>query len=319
MKKKLLITSLCGILLFTAGCTKIPKMQDGKEVVASIEGKEFATEELYTEMKKQYGATALVNMVDRFITNKEIETDQTAKDYADTQIKYLKQQFGDNFQSALINAGFANEDALRDSIIEDYKKNKVVEKYLKEHLSEEEIKEYYEKEIFGEMTAKHILIKPETKDGATDEEKTAAESAALEKAKNLITQLNEGADFDTLAKENSDDTASAVNGGLISDFTKDEVVEEFWNATAQLEDGKYTTEPVKSTYGYHIILRVSQKEKPAFDDVKEDIKSTLVTNKLQNDSTLAQKTWVEVRKSYNFNIVDTDIKSIYEQTISNIK
>ena len=319
MKKKILMLSLCGVLLLTAGCTKIPKMQDGKEVVASIEGKEFATEDLYAEMKKQYGTTALVNMVDTYITDKEVETDQTAKDYANTQISYLKQQYGNNFQTVLANAGYANEDALRDAIISDYKKNKVVEKYLKEHLSEDEIKDYYEKEIFGEMTAKHILIKPDTTDGATDEEKAAAETAAYDKAKDLINQLNNGADFDTLAKENSADTASAENGGLIADFTKDEVVSEFWNATANLEDGKYTTEPVKSTYGYHIILRVSQKEKPSLDDVKEDIKKALTEKKMSSDSNITQKTWAQIRKDYNLNIVDTDIKAIYDQTISNIK
>lgn len=321
-KKKLLVASLCGLLVLTAGCSKSPKLENGKEVVASIDGKQIVAEDLYAQLKSQYGTSILVDLIDEFIATKEIETDQSAKDYAESQISQLKMQYqlaGRDFNSALISSGYKNEDELKDELIVKYKKEKVAENYVKDQLTEDEIKKYYESDIFGEITAKHILIKPETTSSMTSTEKSEAEKKALEKAKELIKKLNEGADFDTLAKENSDDTASASNGGLISDFSKDEVVKEFWEASVKLKDGKYTTEPVKSTYGYHIILRVSQKEKPSLDTVKDDIKEQLVEDKMENDSYLSQKSWAEIRKSYHLDIVDTDIKNIYDATISSLK
>lgn len=322
LRKKLVLASLCSILVLTAGCSKSPKLKDGKEVVASIDGKQIVAEDLYEQLKSQYGTSILVDLIDEFIATKEIETDQSAKDYAASQIAQLKKQYelaGRDFNSALISSGYKNEDALREELIVRYKKNKVAENYVKDHLTEEEIKKYYENDVYGEITAKHILIKPETTSSMTSTEKTEAEKKALEKAKELIKKLNEGADFDTLAKENSDDTASASEGGLISDFSKDEVVKEFWEASLKLQDGKYTTEPVKSTYGYHIILRVSQKEKPELEKVKDDIKEQLMENKMEEDSYLSQKSWAEIRKAYHLDITDTTIKNIYDSTISSLK
>ena len=93
------------------------------------------------------------------------------------------------------------------------------------------------------------------------EEKADAEEKARQEALDLIKQLDEGANFEELAKEYSDDTGSASDGGLIDYFNKDSNMDEaFLEASIDLETGKYTEEPVKSTYGYHIILKTDQKE-----------------------------------------------------------
>lgn len=318
MKKKLFVASLCCVLVLATGCEKTPKLQDGKEVVATIDGKTVTAEELYAEMRDQYGTGVLVNIIDEFIANKEIETDDEAKSYAESQLKSIKQQYtsaGQDFATALVNAGYKNEDAYKEAIILNYKQNKVAENYVKNNITEDEINEYYEKNIYGELTVKHILIKPVTSD---DVDEDTAEANALEKAKEVIQKLQDGADWASLVSEYSDDTASVDNEGLIADFSKDEVVEEFWDASLALQDGEYTTEPVKSKYGYHIILRVSQKEKPSLEDVKQDILEDITDEKFDDDSNLSQKAWAEVRKSYNLDIVDTDIKSIYDSTISSL-
>ena len=145
------------------------------------------------------------------------------------------------------------------------------------------------------------------------------EEEALNKAKDLINQLNNGADFETLAKENSDDEGSASEGGLIKDFTKTGVVQEFWDASSNLKDGEYTSEPVKSQFGYHIILRVSQKERPSLEDTKDDILETLTANKLKSDEKLSTTAWDEIRKEHGLNIIDSDIKTVYENTINKAK
>lgn len=321
MKKKLLSIMAC-ILLLT-GCGRIPKLENGEEVVAEIDGKSFTVDELYDDLKTSYGTTLLVNMIDNYIANKEIETDDSAREYAKNELETLKQQYElyqMDFEAAMKQAGYETEDQLLDEIILQYKKDKVVEKYAEEQITDEEVENYYNENIFGEITAKHILIKPETTSTMSDEEKKSKEDEALNKAKDLINKLNEGEDFDTLAKENSDDTGSASEGGLIKDFTKtgeNSVVAEFWDAAYNLKDGEYTSEPVKSSYGYHIILKVSQNERPSLEDTKDDILSTLAQNALQNDTNLSSKYWAKIREKYNLNIIDSDMKKVYDNTIEN--
>lgn len=321
MKKKLLSIMAC-ILLLT-GCGKIPKLENGEEVVAEIDGKSFTANELYDDLKTSYGTTFLVNMIDNYIANKEIETDDSAKEYAKNELENLKKQYElyqMDFEAAMKQAGYETEDQLLDEIILQYKKDKVVENYAKDQISNEEVENYYNENIFGEITAKHILIKPETTTDMSDDDKKAKEEEALNKAKDLINELNNGADFDTLAKENSADTGTASEGGLIKDFTKvgdNSVVTEFWDAAYNLKDGEYTSEPVKSSFGYHIILKVSQNERPSLEDTKDDILDTLVTNKLKSDDNLSAKYWSEIRKKYNLNIIDSNIKKVYDDTIKN--
>lgn len=321
MKKKLLVVGLCAVALSISGCGKVPKLKSGEEVAASIDGKKFSADELYKEMKQYYGTAILVDLIDNYIVEQEIKDKKEAETYADSQIKTYKAQYeqqGMNFEDALINAGFENEKAYKEYLVVNYNKNKVAENFIASELTDEEIQKYYDDEIFGEITAKHILITPDVADNATDEEKSTAEAKAKEEAEALIKRIQAGEDFDTLAKENSDDEGTASEGGKLT-FTKDQVVSEFWTAASSLKDGDYTAEPVKSTYGYHIILRVSQKERPKLEDVKNDIKDALVLEKTNEDPTLLNKTWVKVRKKYNLKIEDSAIDKIYKNTIKELE
>ncbi|MDD3341259.1 MAG: peptidylprolyl isomerase [Bacilli bacterium] len=316
MNKKIVAVFLCICLLSTAGCGKIAKLKNGEEVVGKIEGKSVTAEELYSSLKEQGGTSLFVNMIDTFIANKEVETTDTIKSEANSQLEQLKSQYtsaGQDFSSAIKNAGYKDENALLEVLILDVKKNTVVKNYLKENVSDDEINDYYESDIAGELTARHILITPSVKDDMTEEEKTKEKEKAKEKAEKLIKDLNDGSSFENLAKKNSDDTGSKKNGGLIENVTKDSVVEPFYNALTGLKDGEYTKEPVESTYGYHVILRVSQKEKPALKEVKDDIIDKIVTKKLTDDTELTTKTWVEIRtKKYKLEINDSKIKKGYE-------
>lgn len=321
MKKKLLVVGLCAVMLTLSGCGKVPKLKNGEEAAASVDGKQFSADELYKEMKQYYGTAILVDLIDKYIVEKETKDSKEAETYADSQIKTLKAQYeasGMSFEDALINAGFENEKTYKEYVALEYKKSTIADDFIASELTDEEIKKYYDDEIFGEITAKHILISPEVADNATDEEKTAAENKAKEEAEALIKRIQAGEDFDTLAKENSDDKGTASEGGKLT-FTKDKVVSEFWTAANSLKDGDYTAEPVKSTYGYHIILRVSQKERPKLEDVKDDVKDALVLEKISADSNLRNKAWVKIRKKYNLKIEDSAIEKIYKNTIKDLE
>ena len=89
MKKKALVFTICGLLIFT-GCVKSPKLSDGKQVVASIDGKTVTAEDLYDSMKDQYGTSSLIALLDEYIIKTEIPDDKDYEEQANIQIKQYK-------------------------------------------------------------------------------------------------------------------------------------------------------------------------------------------------------------------------------------
>lgn len=320
MKKKLLLSIFCVSLLLT-GCGKVAELKNGEQVVAEMDGKKFSANDLYEELKDRGGSTVLVNMIDEYIANKEMETTDEMRQNAETTYKQYEAQyegFAQDFEEILKNSGYSGKDEFMEELILTEKREAVAEKFVQEELTEEEINKYYEENIFGDMTARHILITPDVNDDMSDEEKDKKEHEALEKAKDLIKQLENGANFESLAKEHSDDEGSKKDGGLIKDFSKDSVVESFWNASLKLKDGEYTKEPVESDYGYHIILKVSQKKKPSKKEALADIKENLAEEKMNDDKNLVEKTWVNIRKKYKLNIQDDKLNKGYNKIVDSV-
>ncbi|GIC76571.1 SurA N-terminal domain-containing protein [Moritella sp. F3] len=104
------------------------------------------------------------------------------------------------------------------------------------------------------------------------------ESAAEQKAQDLLTQIQSGADFAELAKSSSDDTFSGENGGELDWLEKDIMDPAFETAAfALVNDGDVTTELVRSDFGFHIIklLAVEPGKVKAFADVKATIETRL--------------------------------------------
>lgn len=322
-KMKLILPLLCiGLILTGCGNKQIPKLENGQEIVASLDGKDFSTEDLYNELKKQGGSVVLVNLIDEFIANKEITDNEEANKYADAQITQLRAQYeayGQDFDEALKKANYDSVNDFKAVIALDYKKNKTAENYIKSTISDKEIEKYYKNNVFGKMTVRYILVKPETNDDMTDDEKKEAETKALNEAKDIINKLKDGEDFKELAKKHSDDKTTADEGGLYSNFEKDDVVEEFWNASYALKDGEYTTKPVKSSYGYFVISRVKQDKKPSLEDAEDDILDELLAEKLEDDEAAIVKAWVKIREKYNLDIIDSDLLKKYKDTVKEIK
>jgi Parvulin-like peptidyl-prolyl isomerase len=315
MKKKILMVVVAICLVLTTACTST-KLKDGKEVVGKIKGKTVTAEDLYKELKTQGGTNVFMGMVDEYIANKEIKTTDAIKKEAQSQLDSLKTQYedsGQNFEEAMQNAGYKNEKVFKDLLILDIKKGKVVENFLKDKVSDDEINDYYEKNINGEITARHVLITPDVADDAPEDEKEKAKEKAKKEAEDIVRRLNEGEKIKDLAKKYTDDEGSKESGGLIENITNDSVVEPFYNAVAELKDGKYTKEPVESSFGYHVILRVSQKEKPKLKDVKTDIIDKIVTEKMESDEEITRTTWVSIRKKYKLDIKDSEIKKGYKE------
>jgi peptidyl-prolyl cis-trans isomerase C len=100
-------------------------------------------------------------------------------------------------------------------------------------------------------------------------------------ADDLIVKLKGGTDFAKLAEKESKD-GSAKQGGDLGWFSLSSMVPAFGKALTQLEKGKFTTEPVQTQYGWHIIKLEDYRspEAPAFDQAKDQVKGFVQRKKL---------------------------------------
>lgn len=168
-----------------------------------------------------------------------------------------------------------------------------IEKYLKERvldqeITEEEMQNFYNenKKLFvvqGEVQAKHILVDNE------------------ELAKEIIIKLNEGGDFSELAMEYSS-CPSKHKGGDLGFFTRGKMVPEFEEAAFNLGIGEMTQKPVKTQFGYHIIVVEDRKEgsEKYFAEVKDQIEEHLQNTKKQE---ILSEMTKELMKAANIEII----------------
>ena len=151
---------------------------------------------------------------------------------------------------------------LANAFVQDYLKNSPV--------SDDMLKAEYEK-IKGQMAgteykARHILVEKEAE------------------ARDIIAKLNKNPKaFETLAKEKSKDPGSKVNGGDLGWFDPRGMVPEFGTAVTKLAKGKFTEEPVKSQFGYHVILLEDSRAKaaPTLDQVKPMLQQKIAQQNLK--------------------------------------
>ena len=321
-KKTLLFLSLLLIVAFiTTGCGKETDLKNGAKVAVSVDSGKFTASEYYYEIKTD-NISKLVNMIDKSIFEKKYKKSNEEDEAVKKQINQIKQYYGKD-ESTYKNVlqsyfGVESESELEDSLRLEYKKNLAVKDYIKKNIKDDEIQKYYNENTYGQVKASHILISSKVKDNATDEEKTKAENKAKKKAEKIIKQLNEGADFKELAKKYSNDDATASNGGDLGYFNLDDMTEEFSNAVKKLNKDEYTKEPVKTTYGYHIILKTGEKDKPKLKKVKSDIIDKLTEQKLNNSKTLYYETLMDIRNENGIKWNDDTLKKAYEDYMNNL-
>lgn len=322
MKKIGKICILTCLMLGLVGCGAIPTLKNGEEAVATLDKGGVSADSLYSKLKSKYGAQEFVDLLDTEILNNKYKEDDSEKEYLNNQVKELKSSAEKNkisYSELLSYYGFKDDDAVKDYFRLTYRRDKAVNEYVKKDIKDSEIEKYYEDEVYGDIKAKHILIAPDTSDDMTTEEKEKAEKEAKKEAEDIIKKLDDGEDFEKLAKKYSDDSATAKKGGDLGWISTGDMVDEFDSAAFKLKKGKYTTEPVKTTYGYHIIYKVDEKDKPKLKDVKDEAISTLVKNKLNEDKALYYDTLEKIREDAGLKFKDDELKKAYREYVSNQK
>lgn len=143
--------------------------------------------------------------------------------------------------------------------------NAYVEDWIKKNpVTDEMVKAEYERlkatESGTEYKARHILVEKE------------ADAKAI-----IATLKKTPAAFEKLAKDKSRDSGSKAAGGDLGWFDTQRMVPEFGAAVSKLEKGKFTEEPVKTQFGYHVILLEDSRAvaPPPFDSVKPQLSQQL--------------------------------------------
>jgi hypothetical protein len=149
-----------------------------------------------------------------------------------------------------------------------------------ENPSEADVKAYFQanSERYAtpeRFTARHILVGLKGAPGVGDKGLTDEEAKA--KAAKIEAELKAGKKFEDLAKEYSDDPGSKNNGGLYKDIPYGRFAKEFEAAVRSQEIGK-VGEPVKSNFGYHIIVVEARNPKQPgdFEKLKDAIRKQMV-------------------------------------------
>lgn len=259
---------------------------------AIVTGKDIniTQEDFNQQLKDTSGAAVLQQMVLSDVFEKEVGEDKAKElqDQAKQQMALLKQQYkeDDKFKTVLASSGFDSEEAYQEQLYYYQLMSAAVSQNIP--VSDEEVKAAYDN-YEAPIEVSHILVKDE------------------ETAKNLIQQLDDGADFAELAKENSTDT-SAANGGSLGEVSKGQMVKEFEDAAFQLDEGEYSKEPVKSEYGYHIIKVDKKKDKGSLEDEKGQLEDSIRQEKMQDTNTV-KKVVQDLLNKYEIDIKDKDLEN----------
>ncbi|MEG0799189.1 MAG: peptidylprolyl isomerase [Bacilli bacterium] len=319
MKKIILL--ILSLFLIT-GCGNV-ELKNGEQAAVTFKNKDaISSNELYNVLKEKYGTDELVNMIDTFLLEKEYDSTDEEKKYLNDVIESVKSAATKNnitFEEYISQYyGQKNARDFNNYVKLNFKRSQWIKDYGKTLITDSQINTYYENVAIGDISASHILIKPEVKEGATTEEQKAAEEKALATAKDIIVKLNNKENFADLAKKYSADTVSAVKGGVLDPFNLGQMDKNFEAAAIDLKVGTYSKTPVKSQFGYHIIFKSSQAKKPALKDIKDNIVNTLAEELLENDKTIYLKAIEALRKKYDMNIKDSTLNTGYKNLMEEL-
>jgi foldase protein PrsA len=326
MKKIVKIMGCLVLVLGLTGCKNKTTPSNGNENVVALTKSEYkiTVDDLYQTLKEKYAANYIIQEIDREILNSEYKTDSEAKDYVENQVKIYKMMYNnsdDELLEAIQGAGYRDLNEFKDALLISYKRKLATKDYEKTLIKDSEVQKYYDEKVYGDITISHILIKLDITDTMTDEEKTEANKKVDEKIKEIYEKLDAGEKFADVAKEYSEDTATKKDGGKIGTFSKQEMIdkfnEEFEEAATNLKVGSYTKKTVVSSYGYHIIYKDEQKDKPALEEVKDTIIDKLADDLLEDDTKAQYKAMIKLREDYGLEFNDDEISRQYDTAKNN--
>lgn len=302
-----LLTTLVAFIIWP---DRIAALKNGEEPIVKVGKETYTADELYEDMKDVYSVSLLLDNIDNDLLTKLYPEDDEMKKAVDEDAKYyldMYQQYYNYDEATFLEKnGFSNYNEFLDVLTLDYRRNKYLDDYLEKNLTDDEIEKYYNDNVFGDINTQHVLVEISS---SSDKEKGLTDKEAKKLAEEIITKLNDGTSWETIQKDYKDKITYEDLGYQSWDAALEE---SFMTALKKMEDNTYSEEPVKTSYGYHVIYRLDQKEAPKLKKVKETIIKNLLTNKKADDKDLLYKALISLREENKIDFKDTVMKSKYE-------
>ena len=284
MKKWLLAAASLLMVVSLAGC--------GSKTIATLKGGKITQDEYYKEVKEtSAGKQQLQTMILQKALEEQYGNKVSDKKVNSTYNTY-KKQYGSSFSSVLSQSGMTTS-----SFKKQIRTQMLTEAALKANkkVTDADLKKQW-KSYEPKVEVQHILV----------EKKETAEEVIKELAKDNSTK-----NFTALAKKYSTDTGTKKDGGKLPTFDSTDTTLDstFKTAAFKLKTNEYTTTPVKTSYGYHVIRMIKNPGKGKMADHKKELTNQVYT-KWMSDQTVMNKVITKVLKKANVSIKDKDLSDI---------
>lgn len=301
--KKSLVFCLCGFLIgiLIMGLNwpeRIAKLKDGSEAIVQIDGKKITADDLYNELKKGSGLTALLNIIDNKILDDMYDVEEEADKYAKSQSEYYysiyESYYGYSKEQFLSENGFIDEEAFITYLKDDYVVQKYFSEYVASTITDSEINKYYNNGVFGEKTV--YLFSSSEEDNKLEDVRKA---------------LKNKKSFDTISTTFKDikcEKLGKISFDKILDYGED-----FQENLKSLSKGKYSKVFKDNTYGNAVIYIADEAAKPDKKDAKDGIVTILTAEKKNADEKLYYQAFIKLRDEKNINFSDTELAKEYEE------
>lgn len=269
-----LVAVVAGLIWLAAKAGE-SRLDRQSKVAAIVNGEEITTEYLddqYAKVPEMYRsyitkANLLNQTINEFILLQEAK--KQGSDVSDDDVKA-------EIQDALVKSGMtekeleerlAEQNVTKSELIDMYRKQLTINQLLEDvvftklDVTDSEVEQFYDSRIH----AMHVLV----------ETQAEAEDVIDELKKSSLESIED--DFGDIAEEKSTDPSAAENRGDLGEFGKGQMVAAFEKAAFALEEYAFTAEPVKTDFGYHVILRLPKNE--TMDDQYSAIEEYLFTQK----------------------------------------
>jgi len=300
--KELILGIIIGALIMFA----VLYFVNNNGVAIKVGGKTITEDELFATMKNYFSVGLIMDEIDKIILPQEYTLTEDMKKEVEEEANYYIEMYeayyGYTEEEFLEENGFSTKEEFTDYLGLDYRRNLYYYDYLESKLEDGAVQAYYDanKADVDKAENEHILVSLDEE--ATDEE----EKEALALANEIIQKLNEGTSFADVAAEYGDKVTYQELGFI---GKNDSLVQEYLDALFALGDGKYSAEPVKTEYGYHIIYRTATS---TVEDVRTDIIDILSEDMVSENENIYETALMELREKYNLDIKDKTLKEKYE-------
>ena len=296
------------------------KIKNGTQPVVKVDGKTYTANDLYDQMKEHYSVSQLLDAIDNdILTELYPESDEMNEEVEATAENYINmyQQYYNYTEEEFLSAsGFASREDYLEYLKLDNRRQKYRDEYIEENLTDEEIQDYYDENVYGDINCQHILVEVATDDASSEdnsddneEDNKLSDEDAKKLAEEIIDKINDGTSWEDIKKEYEDQVTFEDLGYQSWDS---DLEDSFKNALKDMDNDSYSEEPVKTSYGYHVIYRLDQKDAPSLEDSKDKIIENLITEKNNEDADIMYKALISLRDEKNIEFSDTDMKDKYD-------